>query len=605
MAKKNMLALSWVNRALRHGAGSRFLVAAATVAILALAALAVSHAQLATPPWPMFQHDVAHTGLSQYDTSGNPGKQKWAFAAGDVSLSAPAIGADGTIYIGSANTGQYNDGLYALNPDGTQKWAFVIFGFGYSPAIGADGTIYFGTATGSVYAVNPDGTQKWIFPAGDGLEGSAPTIGADGTIYIVANNAGIGVLYALTDGGQATVTEKWAFPTASETFNFSPAVGADGTIYVNSLDCILHAVNPDGTQKWASLPIGRALNCSASPAIGTNGTIYLPSGSLYAVNPDGTEKWAFSNPNYAFGDEGSPAIGADGTIYIGSDLGGLYAITDTTCANPSPPPSTIPCGVQKWVFPTAGEVPSSPAIGADGTIYIGDNDGNLYAVNPDGTQKWAFATGGAFYPSSAIGADGTIYIASEEGNLYAVGIASPTPTPSPTPTVPSGLGPAGGTVNPQASVGEPVSTGNGNYTYTHSDFALPGRGLPLVFARSYNTLDNYAGPLGANWTHSYNIILTPFATSAVVKWGDGHAETFTLSGGTYVPQPGVFSTLCAEWRWHLHSDYDSPDALQFHRHRSARRHRRQERQSDSSHLQRFGQSHANYRCGGPHPDTYL
>ena len=37
---------------------------------------------------------------------------------------------------------------------------------------------------------------------------------------------------------------------------------------------------------------------------------------------------------------------------------------------------------------------SSPAIGADGTIYVGSDDGKLYAINPDGTQKWAFTTGG-------------------------------------------------------------------------------------------------------------------------------------------------------------------------------------------------------------------
>ena len=36
---------------------------------------------------------------------------------------------------------------------------------------------------------------------------------------------------------------------------------------------------------------------------------------------------------------------------------------------------------------------SSPALGADGTIYVGSEDDNLYAINPDGTQQWAFATG--------------------------------------------------------------------------------------------------------------------------------------------------------------------------------------------------------------------
>ncbi len=56
----------------------------------------------------------------------------------------------------------------------------------------------------------------------------------------------------------------------------------------------------------------------------------------------------------------------------------------------------------------------SPAIGADGTIYIGSNDHNLYAVNPDGTKKWSFkAKNGMSMPS--IGTDGTLYVGSLDG----------------------------------------------------------------------------------------------------------------------------------------------------------------------------------------------
>src|SRR5579863_154027 len=103
---------------------------------------------------------------------------------------------------------------------------------------------------------------------------------------------------------------------------------------------------------------------------------------------------------------------------------------------------------------------------------------------------------------------------------------------------------AGDNLGQQATTSEPVSTASGNYYYTHSDFTIPGRGLPLIFARAYNTLDNYSGPLGANWTHSYNVVLSQPATGVVViKWGDGHGEMFTLSGSTYVPQADVFNTL--------------------------------------------------------------
>ena len=116
-------------------------------------------------------------------------------------------------------------------------------------------------------------------------------------------------------------------------------------------------------------------------------------------------------------------------------------------------------------------------------------------------------------------------------------LGPPAGTPSSSPTG------SGDNLGTQAPAAEPISTGNGNYFYSHTDLTIPGRGMPLVFQRAYNTLDSYAGPLGANWTHTYNISLSVTTSGAAVKWGDGHTETYTLSSGVYVPQPAVFNTL--------------------------------------------------------------
>src|SRR5581483_4611858 len=122
------------------------------------------------------------------------------------------------------------------------------------------------------------------------------------------------------------------------------------------------------------------------------------------------------------------------------------------------------------------------------------------------------------------------------GSIGAAGIPGP-PPPPPGIGVPSQS-------NLQAQASEPVSTGTGDYFYQHTDLLIAGRGLPLIFQRSYNTLDNYAGVLGANWSHNYNVILTADGNGTVhIRWGDGHGETFTPSGTSYVPQAGVFSVL--------------------------------------------------------------
>ncbi len=139
--------------------------------------------------WPMFHHDRGHSGVSQFDTSSDTGSTEWVFPTGDVVESSPALGKDGTIYVGSED-----DDLYAVKPNGHRKWKFTTGNFVQSsPAVGADGTIYVGSGDGNLYAVKPTGTIKWQFPTGSFL-GSSPAVGADGTIYIGSND---GNLYAV------------------------------------------------------------------------------------------------------------------------------------------------------------------------------------------------------------------------------------------------------------------------------------------------------------------------------------------------------------------------------------------------------------------------
>lgn len=109
-------------------------------------------------------------------------------SSGDFAFSTPAIGPDGTIYIGL-------DGLYAFTPAGVLKWRalpFVLFSSA-APVVAADGTIYWDAgctssgATQGLCAINPDGTLRWSIQlpstSGKGLD-PAPAIGADGSLYV-------------------------------------------------------------------------------------------------------------------------------------------------------------------------------------------------------------------------------------------------------------------------------------------------------------------------------------------------------------------------------------------------------------------------------------
>ncbi len=95
----------------------------------------------------------------------------------------------------------------------------------------------------------------------------------------------------------------------------------------------------------------------------------------------------------------SPSIGSDGTIYVGSEDGNLYALD--------------PNGLtMKWAFATGGKITSSPAVSHDGTVYVGSGDKKIYAVKPDGTKKWEYLAGEEAFSNVAIAADETIYVVS-------------------------------------------------------------------------------------------------------------------------------------------------------------------------------------------------
>jgi len=50
---------------------------------------------------------------------------------------------------------------------------------------------------------------------------------------------------------------------------------------------------------------------------------------------------------------------------------------------PEPTKAKATAGVKLWEFETGGAVISSPAIGSDGTVYVGSNDKKLYAIKTD------------------------------------------------------------------------------------------------------------------------------------------------------------------------------------------------------------------------------
>jgi hypothetical protein len=361
--------------------------------------------------------------------SQQPGTIRWLVPIrpyyGIVNYASPAIGPDGTIYIGNSAYspgvgGEGGNNLYAISPQGTTNWIFTAAGtpvsaeIRSSAAIGADGTIYVGSANGNLYSLSPTGATNWAFPTAPGVVLSSPALGADGTIYFVSITYPAltsNYLYAVHPNGTLGWVSYLGNPGNWGLLSQfpSPAIGPDGTIYVGSADTNVYAINPDGSRKW-KFPLGDQTSCS--PGIGLDGTIYIgcDDKKLYALDPRGFEKWEFLTGGIV---EFSPSLSSDGTIFFASLDSYVYALD--------------PTGLQKWRLRLC--FPTTPAIGADGTLYFAgcstgtNSEASLYALSSGGSNIW---TASSFYPgpwtiysSPAIGADGTIYIPAG-GYLYAL-----------------------------------------------------------------------------------------------------------------------------------------------------------------------------------------
>lgn len=101
----------------------------------------------------------------------------------------------------------------------------------------------------------------------------------------------------------------------------------------------------------------------------------------------------------------SPAV-ADGIVYVGNNDGNVYAIDGDS-------------GSSIWHFKTGSAVWSNPAI-TNGVVYVGSYDGKVYALDAySGHEIWSFSTGDLVDSSPAV-SNGLVYVGSYNGKVYAL-----------------------------------------------------------------------------------------------------------------------------------------------------------------------------------------
>lgn len=334
------------------------------------------------------------------------GEALWTYeVSGD--LGSTVLGNDGTIYFAvnylTDTLSIDSIGVFALNTDGSLKWKHTEKTSPEAPysiealSIGADGTIYCGGDW--LYAITPEDSILWMYEPEKYIY--QILVGADGTLYILDNRT----LCAVNGEGQLL----WKSP-----LNLWRLYGvtSDGTVYAAEIDNTFSnnavaAVNADGSLKWR-YNRGTSSNCQYA-AIGEDGSIYC---SGFALKPDGSLKWEYPGMY-------EPSLGTGDNVcsgsYIEENKRGIITL-DTD-------------GNLLWEYEIPGKSYVSglnpPAVGADGTIYIGEyyiatdigsdsgvvpHDYYLYAVDKTGKSLWKYNTDGQAAGSPLIAPDGTLYV---------------------------------------------------------------------------------------------------------------------------------------------------------------------------------------------------
>jgi outer membrane protein assembly factor BamB/serine/threonine protein kinase len=345
-----------------------------------------------------FGFDAQHTNYNPYEqllnsTNVSHVQQKWATPTHASIDTSPAV-VNGLIYVVSVDRSNHRK-LYAFDAQtGQQRWVALAGNTIYSssPAV-ANGVVYVGFDDNKLHAVDAlTGQQKWAASTGNYVQ-SSPAV-ANGLVYVGSND---NWLHAFDE---QTGKEKWKALTHNHIVS-SPAV-ANGLVYVSSIDQHLYAFDAmTGQKKWETLIVSTYIS---SPAV-VNGLVYVSTdnGKLHAFDAQtGQQKW---EAPIGSGTTSPPAI-ANGLVYVSSDHGKLYAFDAQT-------------GQKKWEVDAGGG--SAPLTVANGLLYVSSD--KLYALDAQtGQKKWAVLPGGGVSSSPAV-ANGFVYVGSDDGNLYAFSLS--------------------------------------------------------------------------------------------------------------------------------------------------------------------------------------
>ena len=260
----------------------------------------------------------------------------------------------------------------------------------HRPAIAPDGMVYVNDQGGFLYAIDPAGALRWIYDTrGSGIGGPV-AVAPDGTICVASNPLGPEVkIHAVNPDG----TQRWVFTNPDAQENIAgPNVGPDGNIYAvhESFDGIsAFSLDPAGGLRWNQSGFTDFGQMGQEIVFGPPGQAYFClRGDFTAFDLGGSRRWLID----VGASSEQVAVGPDGSVYVEVFVTGAGIRLR----------SFDPGGSLRWTFFGPGtNMISAPDVGPDGTVYIVRNGIQVHAINPDGSLRWLRTDDNFFGPVAA------------------------------------------------------------------------------------------------------------------------------------------------------------------------------------------------------------
>jgi len=381
---------------------------------------------LADSPWPILRGDAQGTGRSEF-VGPKTANVIWRKDIPLGVLYGPVIGYNDMLYVGTrAATFDSSNAFYSVTPKGEIYWKYSTGHGGptnLGPTVGYDSTVYFGSAAGySLYALKYDGTLKWEKSIISGFQHNI-SISKSGKIFYAEKDT----LHIINSSNGVTVSKHYYENIMDHSMSFS---SEGDVIYVNTgivnqpdIYNYLNAIDTLGNLIWRKqfydLPF-------EMPLVDNEGNIYVIgadslNNALISFHPDGSLRWRFhvkTHSNFS-----APTMDFEGNI-IFHTVEYDYSLS----RNISIIYSLDYSGNLNWKYVIDPEllwpdthINHGLVSDAEGKIYFGSTRGKyFYCLDKNGELLWRFDLEGYEYDSCpAIGSDGTLYIGTHLQSLSA------------------------------------------------------------------------------------------------------------------------------------------------------------------------------------------